>query len=250
MQISTLKMLKETNQAVYKNLQSLILFHTNGIEGSTFTQKELTELIAEGYVSGYHAYDDVIETKNSIDLFNYIVDTLETPLSHFELRSMHQVLMKNTTLDEKYGFVGDYKKIKNQLTGVDLKLAEPHEVHSKIDALLSSYSGEKMSINDIADFHAEFEKIHPFADGNGRIGRMIVFKQCVENNLAYPIITNENAQEYRKSLAKAQIEGDPSFLYNIFEDAQKTFEKSSVNTFILEIENDFKNEEYEKELTL
>lgn len=239
MQISTLKMLRETNQAVYKNLQALILFHSNGIEGSTFTQKELVELIDVGYVSGYHSYNDVVETKNSIDLFNYIVDTLTTPLSHFELHSMHKVLMKNTILDEKYGFVGDYKKIKNQISGVDLKLAEPHEVHSKIDRLLSVYSGKEMSINDVADFHAEFEKIHPFADGNGRIGRILVLKQCLENNLTYPIITNENAQEYRKALAKAQIGDDTSFLYNTFENAQKKFEESSVNTFISEIENEW-----------
>lgn len=174
----TLLYLKRSKNSLYEKMKSIFLFHSNKIEGSTFSVEQLDLLISENKVSGTHDLDDVIETKNSIDLFDYIVDTAEVKLSLFSLREYH-ALLKKDTLDEKYKFAGQFKRILNELKNLNLKLAQPHEVEELLTILLEEHPGEKMGVEDIADFHKKFELIHPFNDGNGRIGRFIMIKQCI-----------------------------------------------------------------------
>lgn len=126
-------------------------------------------------VIGEHSINDVQETINSLELFDFVIATLNEKLTDRLFREYHSILKKNTS-DENYGLVGVYKKIPNKLRNVDIELVQPYEVKELINDLLEK---EIKNIYDIADFHQKFEHIHPFQDGNGRngrIGRFIITK--------------------------------------------------------------------------
>ena len=144
--------------------------------------------------------------------------------------------MKGTELD-KVQLAGKYKEIPNGLKGIDIETAQPYEVEERIDRLLNLKIN---NINDIAMFHQEFEHIHPFQDGNGRIGRFIILKQCIENNIDLIAIDNEYNNEYKKALYNAQTTGDISDLVNIFKLCQERLDKklSKYQTYIDNINND------------
>ncbi len=235
--INTLKMLESTRHDFYVDFKSLFLYHTNKMEGSTFTQLELTTLINNDIIQGRHQYNDVVETKNSIELFDYLIQTLEEKeISKFFLREMHQILKKGTD-DELNGFVGVFKPITNGISGVDLILAKPYEVDEKIENLLKL---EINTIDDVAIFHKEFELIHPFTDGNGRIGRMIILKQCIENKIIPPLITDENAEKYKKAMYKSQKTGDNSYVVETFKEGQFEFENHEIFKNLVELDTYYK----------
>ena len=125
----------------------------------------------------------------------------------------HQLLKKNTK-DHERGFVGVWKKIPNVILGVagKLDLAQPFEVPIRMEQLLINWNEGKKDFDAIMKFHAEFEKIHPFQDGNGRIGRFLIFKQCVENNIDLISMDEKYSDEYKQGLFIAQTEGDFSQL--------------------------------------
>lgn len=198
--ISTMEMLSKIKNSVYDDIKIEYLYHSNKLEGSTFSVQQLNILLEENVVTGEHSVNDVQETINSLKLFDFVMDTLKEPLTSRLLREYHSILKKNTT-DENYGFVGVYKKIPNQLRSVDLVLAEPYEVEELMENLLKK---KIKTLQDIADFHQRFEQIHPFQDGNGRIGRFIMLKQCLENNIDLIAIDEEYNKEYREALYKAQ----------------------------------------------
>lgn len=231
--VRTFKMMLDTRHDLYYDLKGMFLYHTNKMEGSTFTQLELTTLINENIVTGRHQFDDVIETRNSIELFDYIINGLnEQPLNKFVLREMHSILKKGTS-DEKQRFVGRFKPIPNAIRGSNVKLSEPFNVESDLDNLLAV---PIEGLSDIVKFHAQFEQIHPFTDGNGRIGRMLITKQCIECDIAPIIITDENARRYKESLSVAQLTGDYNDLNSIFIEGQKEFINSDVFTKLIEVD--------------
>ena len=133
------------------------------------------------------------------------------------------------------------KKYENRLRGVDIKLALPGEVDSLMfDLIMDWNENNNPTIEDIAKFHYKFEMIHPFQDGNGRIGRFIILKQCIENNIDLIAIDNEYNNEYKKALYNAQTTGDISDLVNIFKLCQERLDKklSKYQTYIDNINND------------
>ena len=130
-------------------------------------------------VTGEHSIDDVQETINSLELFDFVINTLNEKLTPMLLREYHSILKKNTT-DVNYGFVWVYKKIPNKLRSVYIELAQPYEVAELIEKLLNQ---KIESLYDIVDFHQRFEHIHPFQTGNGRIGRLIILRQCLKITL-------------------------------------------------------------------
>lgn len=231
--IETLKLLKNSRQDSYKELKGLFLYHTNKIEGSTFTQLQISLLINEGIVQGQHNIDDIMETNNSIELFDLIVDGLgKDKITKIYLRQMHNIL-KAKTSDEDRGFSGKFKPIPNMISGSKVKLAQPYEVEEKLEGLLSR---KIKSIEDIAIFHKDFEMIHPFTDGNGRIGRMLVFKQCFENDIVPPLILDEHSLEYKKALAESQLTDDNSFIIESFKEGQEEIKNTDIYAFLKEIE--------------
>lgn len=198
--VNDIKVLKNAPNSAYYDLKYRFNYHSNKIEGSTFSLENILNLMQYDKVEGNHSYDDVIETKNSLELFDFVVDTLEEKISKTLLLEFHSILKKNTK-DDMRGFKGCYKKIPNMILGAEKKVSEPHEVEFEIDELIQwYYSLKDVTLKDIAEFHLRFETIHPFQDGNGRIGRFIILKQCLENDINPILISEENATEYKSSL--------------------------------------------------
>lgn len=186
--------------SIYSILKHSFLYHSNKIEGSTFTTEALALLLDKNVVTGEHTFDDVQETVNSSYVFDRIIETLEEKINHQFLKDLHSRLMFNTTMHQR-GYSGIYKKIPNMIIGTNTKLAQPFEVEPKLEELFEwYYSLEKINMEHIAQFHYRFEIIHPFQDGNGRIGRFIMLKQMIENNLPVKIVSWDSENLYRDSL--------------------------------------------------
>ena len=215
--IATMQKLSKIKNSVYDDIKIEYLYHSNKLEGSTFSMEQLNVLLEQQIVTGEHSVNDVQETINSLRLFDYVIQTLGEKLTSRLLREYQSILKKNTS-DEMYGLSGDYKKIPNQLRSVDIKLAEPYEVPELIEGLLER---KIETLGDIADFHQRFEHIHPFQDGNGRIGRFIILRQCLENNIDLIAIDDMYNKEYREALYIAQTTGELEQLVDVFEKCQE-----------------------------
>ena len=215
-----IKYLSKITNSIYEELKVEFLYHSNHLEGSTFTKDELDKLLNERKVEGNHSLDDIIETKNSLEVFDQVINDSEEKLDKFMLFNWHRIL-KKWTVDEEIHNTGMWKKYENKLRGVDLKLACPSEVENLMYNLLSDWNElENVSIKDIADFHYKFELIHPFQDGNGRIGRFIILKQCLDKNIDLIAIDNEYSDEYKKALYNAQKTDNSDDLVVVFKKCQ------------------------------
>lgn len=191
---------KDFKNSLYSVLKHSFLYHSNKIEGSTFTTEALALLLDKNVVTGKHTLDDVQETVNSSYVFDRIVETLGKKIEDQFLKDLHARLMFNTTMHQR-GYAGVYKTIPNMIIGTKVKIAQPFEVQSRLDELLEwYYSLDKITLSDIASFHYKFEIIHPFQDGNGRIGRFLMLKQMLENNLPIKIVSWDSEDLYRESL--------------------------------------------------
>lgn len=219
--INVMQKLSKIKNSVYEDIKIEYLYHSNKLEGSTFNIEQLNILLEENMVVGEHSINDVQETINSLELFDFVIETLNEKLTDRLLREYHSILKKNTS-DENYGLVGVYKKIPNKLRSVDIELAQPYEVAELIEELLDK---KIETLKDIADFHQKFEHIHPFQDGNGRIGRLIILRQCLENNIDLIAIDDEYNKEYREALYNAQTSGSLEQLVQVFEKCQKRLDE-------------------------
>lgn len=173
--------------------------------------------MTEGLVVGAHKLDDILETSNSIELFDFVIDTLGESLNKELILKFHSIL-KNKTLDDKRGFAGCWKKIKNHIFGSKIEFIKPEEVENKMDQFLDKWGKSEKSIEDVISFHVEFELIHPHQDGNGRIGRFVMLKQCIENNAGLSLIHEQLSLEYNKAMEEAQIKKNYTILQEVFKD--------------------------------
>ncbi|MGX9757269.1 Fic family protein [Clostridioides difficile] len=203
---------REIKNSLYSVLKHNFLYHSNKIEGSTFTTEALALLLDKNVVTGRHTLDDVQETVNSSYVFDAIIDSLKEKITHIFLKNLHSSLMFNTTLHSR-GLSGVYKTIPNMILGTDVNIAQPFEVEPKLDELIEwYYSQDEITMKSIAEFHYRFELIHPFQDGNGRIGRFIMLKQMLENNLPIKIVSWDSEDLYRNSLNLCSIDDYASFI--------------------------------------
>ena len=217
--------LSAIKNSFYEDLKIEFLFHSNHLEGSTFTKKNLEKLLLDKQVEGVHFLDDVYETTNSLKLFDTVVEDSDKELNKFMLFDWHRILKKNS-IDEEINNTGCWKKYENRLRSVDIKLALPSEVDSLMFNLLADWNEtKKPTIEDIARFHYCFEMIHPFQDGNGRIGRFLILKQCLESDVDLMAIDNIYSKEYKEALYKAQKTDDISELVCVFEKCQNRLDK-------------------------
>lgn len=203
-----LQVLKET-KGIHNSLNEILkydfIYHSNKIEGSTFTTEALQLLFEKNIVQGTHTLDDVQETVNSFYTFDMVIDTLDKRLTLEMIKEWHSSLMYRTRLYD-LGLAGVFKKYANKILGADFDTANPWEVEEKINNLIENfYSLKKVTIDDIAKFHFEFECIHPFQDGNGRIGRFIYLKQLLDNRLELKYMNGESAEEYKKALGESSV---------------------------------------------
>lgn len=188
---------------IYHKTQVEFTYNTNHIEGSTLTQDQ-TRLIFEtntiGMESAVINVDDIVETANHFKCVDYIIDNATKILSEDMIKELHFILKNGTSDSRKNWFrVGDYKKLPNEIGGE--KTCSPEDVKIMMQALIKKYNERKnKSIEDIIAFHEEFESIHPFQDGNGRIGRLIMFKECLANNIVPFIIDEDHKLFYYRGL--------------------------------------------------
>ena len=155
-----------------------------------------------------------------MELFDNVVDTLKEPFDKYLLWNWHRILKKGT-VDDEIDNIGKWKKYENKLSKTELKLCEPHLVENSMFNLLEDWKESRKDIFAIADFHQKFEHIHPFQDGNGRIGRFIILRQCIENSVDLIAIDDEYNKEYREALYKAQTTDNIDLLVEVFKKCQK-----------------------------
>lgn len=224
-----IKRLSAIKNSVYDDFKIDFLYNSNHLEGSTFTKENLEKLLSLKKVEGEHYLDDVIETKNSLNVFDKVINDSDKKLDKFMLFDWHRELKKDS-VDEEIHNTGCWKKYENKLRNIDLKLAYPDEVDNLMFNLLMDWN-ELMNptIEDIARFHYRFELIHPFQDGNGRIGRFIILKQCIESDIDLIAIDNEYEKEYKEALYKAQKTDDVSFLVDVFSKCQKRLDEKMID---------------------
>lgn len=218
-----LKILKSAPNSAYTAIMPVFLFYSNKLEGSTFSVSELERLAFEGIVEGEHTLDDVLETRNSIDVFDYIVDTLDEAVTETMLYEMNRMLFKGTA-DESAGFTGHYKTIANRIRNSSVQVASPSDIPLAMPKLLHEYGHRPLSFEEVVDFHVRFEHLHPFQNGNGRIGRFLMLKQCIESGLDLIVVDDDIDKPYEARLEHAQAEGDPSFLYALMHECQERFD--------------------------
>ena len=190
---------------LYHKIQIDLTYSSNHIEGGTLTYEQ-TRYIFETNTIGIEdssvKVDDIVETANHFKCIDMIIDNANYDLSENFIKKLHLTLKSGTSDSRKNWFaVGDYKKLSNEVGG--LETTSPKKVSFEIKKLLSSYNKKnKKTFEDLLDFHYKFERIHPFQDGNGRIGRLILFKECLKNNIVPFIITEDLKLYYYRGLAQ------------------------------------------------
>jgi Fic family protein len=207
-----LKVLREEKSTglkggVYHLTQIKFAYNTNRIEGSKLSEEqtryiyETNTLYLENGESTANV-DDIVETVNHFSCFDYMLDIADEPLSEEHIKRFHYLLKMNTTDSRKSWFrVGDYKLKANVVGGMETTL--PSKVPSDMRTLLKTYRNKRdITIDDIIDFHFQFERIHPFQDGNGRVGRLITFKECLANNIIPFIIEDDHKFFYYRGLSE------------------------------------------------
>ena len=188
---------------IYHKTQIDLTYNSNHIEGSRLTHDQ-TRYIFETNTIGVENeilnVDDVIETANHFRCIDLIIDNAKAALTEKFIKELHLILKTGTSDSRKDWFaVGDYKKMPNEVGGTETVL--PEEVADKMKALLTAYNQkEEKTFEDILDFHVKFERIHPFQDGNGRVGRLIMFKECLKYNIVPFIIEDDLKMFYYRGL--------------------------------------------------
>ena len=196
---SLLAVLREQKEAkmkggIYQRIQIDMTYNSNHIEGSRLT-KEQTRYIFEtntlGITTETTNIDDIMETVNHFRCIDYVIDHATDKITEIHVKQLHLLLKTNTSDSRKSWFaVGDYKRLANAVG--EEETVQPKDVHSKMKSLLAEYnSKKKASFDDLLDFHVQFEHIHPFQDGNGRVGRLLLFWQCLQNAIVPFIITDD-----------------------------------------------------------
>ena len=228
---SLLDILKEekrsqTKGGIYHKIQIELTYNSNHIEGSHLTHDQ-TRYIFETNTIGITdegvRVDDIIETATHFRCIDEIIENAKSQLSEKFIKHLHFILKTGTSDAGKDWFaVGDYKKLPNEVGGSETTL--PENVSAEIKKLLADYnSKEKVTLEDILEFHVRFERIHPFQDGNGRIGRLIMFKECLKYNIVPFIIEDSIKMFYYRGLKEWNTE--KGYLTDTCLSAQDKFKK-------------------------
>ena len=189
---------------LYHKTQVLLAYNSNRIEGSKLTEDQTRSIFETNTIAQENGEllntDDIIETANHFKAFDYMLDVALQPLSEKIIKELHRIL-KSGTSDERLTWfqVGDYKLLANEVGGMET--TPPEKVSEDIKALLDVYHArQSIEVEDIISFHEVFERIHPFQDGNGRVGRLIMFKECLKHDVMPFIIAAEHKTDYHRGL--------------------------------------------------
>ena len=195
---------------LYHQTQIRLAYNSNHMEGSRLTEdqtRSIYETKTIGITKGSEKIDDIIETVNHFRCFDYIISIADKDLSEDIIKHIHLLLKNGTSDSQKEWFaVGDYKKRPNVI-GDMIETTHPSKVATETKKLLQTYrENSNITFEDIVDFHYKFEKIHPFQDGNGRVGRLIMFKECLKYDIPPFIIEDKSQDYYKRGLKEYTVE--------------------------------------------
>ncbi len=216
---------KKISGGIYHKLQIEFTYHSNRIEGNKLTFEQ-TRYIFETNTLGIDevvSLDDVIETANHFRCVDYVIDHAMDDLNQDFIKTLHKLLKVGTSqADEDWFAVGDYKHVPNEVGGRET--TAPEDVEGEMKKLLEAYASKsKKTFEDLVDFHYNFESIHPFQDGNGRVGRLILLKEALKENIVPFIIDEDLKYFYYRGLANYKDE--KGYLMDTCLTAQDKFKK-------------------------
>jgi Fic family protein len=207
MQIKKLNELSlKQREELFRQLRISITHHSNAIEGTTLSFGETKELLELGHTAGHKPLGEQLVILGFAKAYDVIVreaTNKENVIDSSFIKDIHTIMFEDALkVAPQYVSkpIGAYRLDERYIKGVDIKLSLPHMISNDIENLLYRFNSNNMSLEDIAEFHILFERIHPFADGNGRVGRLIMALQAIQNNIVPPLIENEHRSEYLKAI--------------------------------------------------
>jgi Fic family protein len=205
---------------LYHLTQIEMAYNTNRIEGSQLTEDQTRYIFETKTVSGEAlSIDDITETANHFRAFDAMIDSIDEPVTSQVLKNYHRMLKSGTSDAAKPWFVvGGWKTLPNEVGG--MPTSAPKDVERDIAELLES-APNKMTFNDICDFHQRLESIHPFQDGNGRVGRLVLFQQCMQNGIMPFVVLDSQKEFYYRGLKR--YDDEPGFLRDTFRSFQDAY---------------------------
>lgn len=212
-------------KGIYGYTQRTLAYNSNKIEGSTLTPDQTAALFDEGVLpqsDDCYRAKDIEEMNGHFMMFNKMLSTMDEPLSQELIKMFHFELKSGVFEDRANNYaIGDYKKRAN-MVGI-YKTALPSEVPTKMDELLSWYNSTEKNLEHIAQFHLRYETIHPFQDGNGRTGRLIIYRECMKNDIFPIIIEDIHRKEYINALNKYRTDGSIDEMVKVFRLEQQNY---------------------------
>ncbi len=213
------KLTLKQREELFRQLRISITHHSNAIEGTTLSFGETKELLELGHTAGHKPLGEQLVILGFAKAYDVIVREAQNPANIIDsnfIKDIHAIMFEDA-LKVAPQFVskpiGAYRLDDRYIKGVDIKLSAPNKISNDLENLLYRFNSNNMSLEDIAEFHILFEKIHPFADGNGRVGRLIMSFQAIQNNIVPPLIKNESRDEYLKVI------NDKSDLYEFLQES-------------------------------
>lgn len=220
---------KFDRSGVYGFTQRLLAYNSNKIEGSTLTEEQTASLFDNGILpksDDYYRAKDVEEMNGHFLMFNKMLDTLDKPLTEKLVKLFHYELKSGVFEDRANGYaIGDYKARPNVIGLYQTTL--PKDVPVEMKNLLTWYQNQSKNLATLAEFHVRYESIHPFQDGNGRTGRLILFRECLINEVLPFVIEDKNRMEYLDALKKFREDSTLDKIVTLFEKEQKVYYEKS-----------------------
>lgn len=232
----------QDRKGIYALTQKNMAYNSNKIEGSTLTSEQTASLFDTGTLMGNENFvyraKDVEEMTGHFKMFNEVIKNLDQPLSTDMIKSFHYQLKVGVFEDYANGYlVGEFKNRANQVS--DIKTELPQNVPEKVNELIKWYESSEKQLADIAKFHAKYEQIHPFQDGNGRTGRAIILKQCLDSDIIPVIISDDDKTRYYYALHAAQVDKNYEPLLKFFEEEQHRYYELAKDYINLQQEYEF-----------
>ncbi len=216
---------KFDRSGIYAFTQRMLAYNSNKIEGSTLTEEQTASLFDNGILprsDDYYRAKDVEEMNGHFLMFNRMIETFEKELTQELIKSFHFELKSGVFEDRANGYaIGDYKKRPNMI-GI-YETTKPEFVENEMQMLLEWYHEQRVSVGVLAEFHARYECIHPFQDGNGRTGRLLLFRECVKNSIVPIVIEDFNRNEYLEALKEYRTDCDLHKMVTLFEKEQEIY---------------------------
>ena len=220
---------RKDRSGIYSVTSRDLAYNSNRIEGSTLTPDQTASLFDTGCLpssTDIYRAKDVEEMQGHFMMFNHMLKTLDMPLSEELIKRFHYELKSGVFEDRANGYnIGEYKSRPN-IAGT-MATSLPANVHSDMEALLDWYSGESKTLLTLTVFHARYEKIHPFQDGNGRTGRLILFREALNNNIVPIIIKDRNRIRYIEGIREYSEKQTVNGLYALFAEEQSVYQKTA-----------------------